>query len=80
MSTDRNVTRRSFIRQTAAGSSAVGLFALSAKAATAAPGANDRINIGSIGVGGRGNAILSDLLKRAKDPKNNLQVLAVCDI
>src|SRR5437867_5981756 len=59
------------------------LIASSATAAVsmAAPsvlGANDRINMGVIGVGGMGTGHVGSLVKRGH--KDNVRVLAVCDV
>ena len=66
-------TRREFIRSTA-----VGTTVLSASSRARLMGANDRINVGMIGVGGMGSGHLNALLKNADDYKCN--VLAVCDL
>jgi len=75
------INRRKFIRQSAFGSAASFLGAGMIRPAHARIlGANDRINLGIIGVGGRGGAILGELLTLAKDPKFNIAVVAVCDV
>jgi len=43
-------------------------------------GANDRICIGVIGVGGMGSHHFRGLVNRAKDPKWKLEVVAACDV
>jgi hypothetical protein len=48
-----------------------------AAAFTKVLGANDRIHLGIIGAGGRGNNHLNEL---AKDKELNAQVTAVCDV
>jgi len=79
------MSRRDFIRSagaTAAGVVAGSLIGKTASfGAPAAPrviGANDRINIGIIGVGGMGGGHLNMLRDMAKD--QNIRVVAVCDV
>jgi len=43
-------------------------------------GANDRINVGVIGVGGMGSGHFRGLVDRSKDPNQKLQVVMVCDV
>ncbi len=42
-------------------------------------GANDRINVGVIGVGGRGHYVGREFMKAGQGP-SNAQVLAICDV
>lgn len=69
-----SITRRGFM----------GYSAAAAMAATAYPGkraraANDRLGVGVIGVGGRGNAHLQTL-KHMQDNDKSVQIVAVCDV
>src|SRR5271157_2892802 len=48
-------------------------------AASRAKGANDRINIGQIGIGARGSYHLDACLRRQK-ARGDVQVVAVCDV
>lgn len=41
-------------------------------------GANDRINLGFVGVGGRGNSLLNEFTEAGKS--QNSQIVAVCDV
>lgn len=66
-------TRREFFK-----TGAVGAGVLAASSRTRILGANDRINVGIIGVGGMGSGHLNALLERADEYKS--QVLAVCDV
>jgi len=50
-------------------------FLLSSACAARVLGANDRVNIGVIGVGGRGNYHVQSLCRRA-----DTEVAAVCDV
>jgi predicted dehydrogenase len=73
-----SLSRREFLYRSAA-AGAVGLGAWrSAHAQTL--GSNERINIGMIGVGGRGSALLGELLRIQKDGKQNIAVVAACDV
>lgn len=69
--------RRTFLMHSAAGLAAVGILPRPAQSASAA-GANDRIGIGLIGVGGRGTNHLDDLVKHSRS--FNVDVVAVCDV
>ncbi|MCX6375264.1 MAG: twin-arginine translocation signal domain-containing protein [Armatimonadetes bacterium] len=81
----KGMSRRDFIRSagaTAAGVVAGSLIGKTASfGAPAAPrviGANDRINIGIIGIGGMGGGHLGMLKDMQKD--QNIKVVAVCDV
>ena len=78
----KSVTRRDFIGKTAAGLAgvAVSSSALSMNAASyqKIKGANDRINIGFLGCGGRSRGHQTMVKNSEKD--KNLGVVAVCDI
>lgn len=83
MSEDTGITRRDFLKGSAAAGIAAGLGFLGSGSAMAAPrvlGANDRILIGMIGVGGRGGTHLNALVTKSKDPANRVAVVAVSDI
>lgn len=78
-------SRREFLR--VAGTTAAGvLLAPAARAATpalATPrviGANDRINVGVIGCGGRGMSHVRMMVRQGDFKTANIQVIAVCDI
>ena len=68
-------SRRDFVKTTAASASAMAIAGL---ATARVMGANDRINMGVIGVGGMGTGHVGSLVKRAD--KDNVRVLAVCDV
>jgi predicted dehydrogenase len=79
MTTDRvvaKINRREFIAETAV--IGAGTFAAAHLAAAAPQGANDRLSIGLIGVGGRGSAHLKQL--RSLSQECNVAVTAVCDV
>lgn len=69
-----NANRRTFLKTTGQAGAAVALTALSRRRAL---GANERIRIGLVGCGGRGNSLLNEL-----DPAHqfNAEVAAVCDV
>ena len=69
------LSRRSFVASSAV---AAGALALPASSAARVLGANDRIRIAAIGVGGMGTGHVGGLVKRAKD--DNLEVPVVCDV
>ena len=68
------LNRRSFI-----GKSVAATAALSFSTAVIKARANDRIGIGVIGTGGRGNSHLR-MLKQLKENGENIEITAVCDI
>ena len=68
-------TRRNFIKTTAA---STGAFAFSSIFPSSVLGANDRVNMGIIGVGGMGTGHLNILVEH-KD-ELNIDVTAVCDV
>jgi predicted dehydrogenase len=70
--TQDGISRRQFVK------AAAGVAALSGIAPATAQGANDRIHMGVIGVGGMGSGHLSSLLKRSE--ADNIKVEAVCDV
>lgn len=77
-----SVSRREFLRTVgvAAGAAAVGLkSSVYSLASQGALGANERIRIGIIGVGGMGRNHLRILLRSAQSGAENIQVVAVCD-
>ena len=78
----KSMSRRDFIK--AAGATAAGVMAgslLGSSQVMAAPrviGANDRINIGIIGVGGMGSGHLNTL--KSMEADHNIKVVGVCDV
>src|SRR2546422_850301 len=80
-------SRRDFIRKTAAAAAVVAsanLFKTPVYGQSSAPstgrviGANDRIVVGFIGVGGQGNAHVDSMKQHASE--NNVALAAVCDV
>lgn len=83
MSDEARISRRDFLKGSAAAGAAVGLGLYGSQAAMASPrvlGANDRILVGFIGCGNRGTYHLNSLVGKSKDPANKVAVVAVCDI
>lgn len=76
---DTGTNRRQFIRGALAAGAAAGwsLSSLSAAGVARVIGANDRINIGLIGCGGRGRWVLQNMVQPANA---NTALVAVCDI
>jgi hypothetical protein len=70
--------RREFLKRATAGAAAVGLTFASARSAMAQGAASERINIGFIGVGGRGGWLATDMVERAKT--QNIAIIGVCDV
>src|SRR5271166_6096859 len=76
MSTPSGVDRRDFLKTGAAGAAAI---ALSAATYNRVYGANERVNVAFVGTGGRAQAHLDIITKRAKE-KNDVAAVAVCDV
>ncbi|HJL75257.1 MAG TPA: twin-arginine translocation signal domain-containing protein, partial [Candidatus Marinimicrobia bacterium] len=72
MQTDKH-SRRNFIKKTAVG--AMGIATLSARSYDNILGANDRINIGIVGLNGRGQGHI-----RAVANIRNVTIRALCDV
>jgi predicted dehydrogenase len=67
-----STTRRNFLQATAVGAGAVYI-------PSAVKGANEKLNVGIIGVGGRGTGLLRQLV-RIRDEMNTIEIVGVCDI
>ena len=85
-STRRDFLSRSSLAATALGSAAVAAASpqaikptVTARSASRVVGANDRINLGMIGMGGMGTVHLQAFMKQTEEEKD-IQVVAVCDI
>src|SRR5215471_15021708 len=80
MSPDRNpdspVNRRRFLQTSAVAGAALGLSAVSYGRVL---GANERIGIAFLGVGGRGQAHL-DVISRMRNEGKPVAAVAVCDV
>jgi predicted dehydrogenase len=66
--------RRDFLKSTAVVTALVG----APRSLVSAPGANDRLAIGCIGVGGRGTALMNQIMGLADS--HNTRITAVCDV
>src|SRR3984893_10690370 len=76
--------RRDFLRKASAAGLSIGLAksalaARGAKTSGRVVGSNDRINVGVIGVGGRGSYVAS-MFQKVGDQNNSCQIVAVCDV
>lgn len=69
------INRRVFLKSTVASTVALSASPLVLRGAL---GANDKISIGCIGVGGRGSALMGEILALAQ--KENVQITALCDV
>jgi predicted dehydrogenase len=67
--------RRTFLKQSAAG---VAAAAMTGTVPATVLGANDRIRIGVIGCGGRGNALMDLVLQYSEE--QNVEIGALCDV
>lgn len=74
--TRANVHRREFLKSTAAGAAALSLTAASAKRVY---GANERIGVAFLGVGGRCQAHL-EIINKMKKENKGVAPVAVCDV
>src|SRR5512136_2887143 len=71
-----SISRRSFLKITSVGAGALSAGPLLTSKTVA--GANDRLSIGMIGVGGRASDHIGQLIGLAK--KQNVRIAAVCDV
>jgi predicted dehydrogenase len=71
----QSVSRRGFLSRTLTGTAFLGVAPLVLRGAA---GANDRIAVGCIGVGGRGSALMGEIMALAS--KQNVHITAVCDV
>lgn len=76
--TAEHPSRRAFLASTAAAGTAIATGLGAAPATGKVLGANDRIRLGVIGVGGMGTGHVHDLVGRAQ--ADNIQCKAVCDV
>ena len=73
-------TRRDFLKSTAAGVAATGALSLSAKSYAQVQGANGRIGLAFIGVGGRCQQHIDVILDLQRQNRNSVTPVAVCDV
>ncbi len=69
---DRAVARRRFLSLASAGAAAAAL------GSQRVAGANDRLSVGAVGVGGRGSGLMKQVSQLAK--KHQVEITAVCDV
>ena len=67
------LSRRGFLGAASAGAAAMG--ALGARSVL---GANEKLSVGAVGVGGRGSSLMKGLANVAK--KQNVEITAICDV
>jgi len=77
MSDEHVVNRREFVKTAVGAGVALGVLGAVSPTRARVIGANDRINLGVIGVGGEGSFLARQFSSMAE--KQNLQILAVCD-
>jgi predicted dehydrogenase len=75
-----SVHRRDLLKAAGVAAAAAAAETVAHSKSAASTQANSRIGIGIVGVGGRGSALFSDLFTRSKDPKNNIEIVAICDV
>ena len=73
------LTRRKFMRAAASAAAAAAVTRPARQVRSAARMPNDRLGVGVIGVGGRGNGHLREL-QWMKDNTNDVDIVAVCDV
>ena len=79
MDQEKSVTRRDFVKTAMGAGVALGVVAAVRPAHARVAGANDRVNLGFIGCGGRSRDLLNQFSAiGAKD--NNVHIVAVCDV
>ncbi len=74
------ISRRDFLKATAATAAVAGLGLAGAPASGRVLGANDKINVGFIGCGGRSRTHMGKVLDLQNKPDGKVQAVAVCDV
>ncbi len=74
---DKKLNRREFLSKTAAGAGGLALASVASHSRKVL-GANDRITIGVIGCGGRGQYLMGEANKQRE--KRNVHLIALCDV
>ncbi|HMF20320.1 MAG TPA: Gfo/Idh/MocA family oxidoreductase [Gemmataceae bacterium] len=72
--------RRDFLKTAAAGAAATGALSLSAKSYAQVQGANERIGLAFLGVGGRCQQHIDIILDLQRQNRNSVAPVAVCDV
>jgi predicted dehydrogenase len=79
MSNFNRFNRRDFVRTAVGAGVALGARLVPAATKARVLGANDRIGVGFIGVGGRGTSLLREAM-RLQESGGGIQILGVCDV
>lgn len=77
---DQKINRRDFVKTALGAGVAMGALSRARPAFGRATGANDRINIAVIGVGGRGRGLVDWAMKTGQQEATPAQVVAVSDV
>ncbi len=77
---DNKINRRDFVKTAIGAGLAAQAFSQMHSAHARTPGANDHINIGVIGVGGRGRDLLGWVIKTGQQEATPARVVAVSDV
>ncbi len=75
----KEFTRRSFLRNTIAGTAAASAYALSPKSWAQVKGANETLNVGVIGFKGRGGSHISGM-RALQQKEKGVRIAALCDV
>src|SRR5262245_21950960 len=77
---DDKLNRRDFVKSAVGAGAAMKILSAAPTVLGKVRGANDRINVGMIGVGGRGRDLLDWVMKTGDQPNTPARVVAVCDV
>lgn len=77
---DSRINRRDFVKTAVSAGAALGALSRSASVNARVIGANDQINVGVIGVGGRGRGLLEWAMQTGQQPATAAKVVAVSDV
>ncbi|MFY9609042.1 MAG: Gfo/Idh/MocA family oxidoreductase [Blastocatellia bacterium] len=78
--TDSRINRRNFVKTAVTAGAGLGALGRSASVNARVIGANDRINLAVIGVGGRGRGLLEWAMKTGEQPATLAKLVAVSDV
>jgi predicted dehydrogenase len=77
---DSKINRRDFVKTAVAAGAAIGALGRAPSVNGRVLGANDRINVGLVGVGGRGRGLLEWVMKTGEQPASPGKLIAVSDV
>ncbi|MEK6304078.1 MAG: Gfo/Idh/MocA family oxidoreductase [Acidobacteriota bacterium] len=77
---DSKINRRDFIKTAVTAGAAIGAIGRPGAASATVVSANDQINVGLIGVGGRGRGLLDWVMKTGEQPATAAKLVAVSDV